>query len=172
MAEFLIMIVILAVCGLLFGKADTKKQILNTVGLDLKQDNYDSKKRSEFRNYAIKAMKKIVDLDGYNAQDEKQFLRFMSDNLSYAIWGREVKTGFGYYDTQTEYLNINVKTHYIKHGYRVISRRLDDVKKGNDTPLSTTIDFSNKSQAKRYCELLWDKYQYPWPDDWLKEDGI
>ena len=24
----------------------------------------------------------------------------------------------------------------------------------------------------RIVATVWDKYQYPWPDDWMKTDGI
>lgn len=87
MAEFVIMIAILVICGLLFGKADTKKELLNQVGLDLSERNYENKKEEEFRKYSIKAMKAVVDLDYYKAQNEKDFLEFMSDRLNLAVHG-------------------------------------------------------------------------------------
>ena len=31
--------------------------------------------------------------------------------------------------------------------------------------------FQNKIK-KKYIDKLWDKYQYPWPEDWLKEDSF
>lgn len=51
MAEFVIMIAILVICGLLFGKADTKKELLNQVGLDLSERNYDNKKGNHNHNH-------------------------------------------------------------------------------------------------------------------------
>lgn len=63
MAEFIIMIAIIVICGLLFGKADTKRELLNQVGLVLSDRNYENKKEEEFRKYSIKAMKAVVDLN-------------------------------------------------------------------------------------------------------------
>ena len=53
MAGFILMLVVLAVCGLLFGKADTKKELLNQVGLDLSSNRYETKKEDEFKKYAL-----------------------------------------------------------------------------------------------------------------------
>ena len=56
MVEFIIMIAIVVICGLLFGKADTKKELLNQVGLDFSERSYENKKKDEFRKYSIKAI--------------------------------------------------------------------------------------------------------------------
>ena len=45
MVEFIIMIAIVVICGLLFGKADTKKELLNQVGLDFSERSYENKKK-------------------------------------------------------------------------------------------------------------------------------
>ena len=95
MVEFIIMIAIVVICGLLFGKADTKKELLNQVGLDLSERSYEKKKEDEFRKYSIKAMKAVVDLDYYKAQDEREFLDFMSDKLNLAAHGRYEDNYFG-----------------------------------------------------------------------------
>lgn len=170
MAEFIVMIAIFLICGLLFGKADTKKELLNLVGLDFSGSNYENKKENEFRKYSIKAMKAVVDLDYYNAQNERDFLRFMSDKLDLAAHGRYVDDYLGGSEYKSLYLG--VKPNYIKHAERVIFRRQKDIEAGNNLPLSKTVVFSNKKSAKKYCEILWEKYQYPWPEDWLQKDGI
>ena len=98
MAGFVLMLVILAICGLLFGKADTKKELLNQVGLDLSQNRYETKKEDEFRKYALRAMREVVNLDYYRATDEKSFLDFMSDKLDLAVNGRSVENSWGGFD--------------------------------------------------------------------------
>ena len=170
MVEFIIMIAIVVICGLLFGKADTKKELLNQVGLDLSERSYENKKEDEFRKYSIKAMKAVVDLDYYKAQDEREFLDFMSDKLNLAAHGRYEDNYFGGSEYKSLYLG--VKTYYVKHAERVVYRRQKDIKAGNNSPLSKTVVFSDKKSAKRYCEILWGKYQYPWPEDWLQKDGM
>ena len=81
MAGFIMMLAVLAICGLLFGKADTKKELLNQVGLDLSQNRYETKKEDEFRKYSIQAMKKVVDTFYNGSSNEKWFLEIMSDKL-------------------------------------------------------------------------------------------
>lgn len=170
MVGFIIMIAIVVICGLLFGKADTKKELLNQVGLDLSERSYENKKEDEFRKYSIKAMKAVVDLDYYKAQDEREFLDFMSDRLNLAAHGRYEDNYFGGSEYKSLYLG--VKTNYVKHAERVVYRRQKDIKAGNNSPLSKTVEFSDKKSVKRYCEILWEKYQYPWPEDWLQKDGM
>ena len=170
MAEFVIIIAIIVICSLLFGKADTKKELLNQVGLDLTESNYENKKEYEFRKYSIRAMKAVVDLDAYKANNEKEFLDFMYDKLELAVYGQYVEDFIG----RQEYvsLNLGIKKNYVKHADRVISRRIKDTKAGNNSPLSKNVYFNDKKSAKKYCEILWDKYQYPWPEDWLQKDGF
>lgn len=115
-------------------------------------------------------MKAVVDLDYYKAQDEREFLDFMSDKLNLAAHGRYEDNYFGGSEYKSLYLG--VKTNYVKHAERVVYRRQKDIKAGNNSPLSKTVEFSDKKSAKRYCEILWEKYQYPWPEDWLQKDGM
>ena len=105
MVEFIIMIIILVICGLLFGKADTKKEMLNWVGLDLSERNYMNKKGNEFHSYSIKAMKAVVDLDYYDAQNEMDFLDFMYDTFDMVIYGRDDYPGERKY--RSIYLGVN-----------------------------------------------------------------
>ncbi len=162
------MIAVVVICGLLFGKADTKKELLNQVGLDLSQNRYETKKENEFRKYSIQAMKKVIELDTYRAKTEKDFLDFLSDKLNMAAYGKYEENSWGGEDYNTLYLG--VKKHYVEHASTVIYRRINDIKKKSATPVN--IDFSDKSRAKKYCESLWEKYQYPWPYDWMKNDGM
>lgn len=170
MVGFILIIVVLAICGLLFGKADTKKELLNQVGLDLSSNRYETRKEDEFKKFALRAMREVVNLDYYRATDEKSFLDFMSDKLDLAINGRSVENSWGGYEHESLYLG--VKKHYVDHAYTVVYRRTKDLKNGNNVLLSKNIDFSNKKSAKHYCEILWDKYQYPWPSDWMQNDGL
>ena len=170
MAGFLIAIAVLIICCLLFGKADTKKDILNEVGLDLSQSNYEDKKVREFQKYALKAMNAIIDLDSYYANSESDFLNYLEDKLQVSIWGGFEEDSFG--DLRPKSLYLGVKKHYVMHAYRVIIRRKDDIKNGNTEPLSKTVNFADKKSAKKYCEKLWEKYQYPWPEDWMQRDSM
>lgn len=169
MVEFFIMIVIIGVCYLIFGKADSKNDVLQTVGLKLDDQKYEGKKMSEFSKYCVMAMKKAVDLDEYKARNENEFLESIDDSLSAAVYGRTVSYGFD--DERTQYIYLGVKKHYAKHAATVVYRRKQDIKKGNSKLLCQTCNFSDKRAAKRYCELLWDKYQYPWPNNWLQKDS-
>ena len=63
-----------------------------------------------------------------------------------------------------------MKKHYVQHANTVIYRRIEDVRKGNAASLAKNVLFSDKKSIKRYCEILWEKYQYPWPEDWMQKD--
>ena len=170
MSHIIIVIIIIVIC-LLFGKADTKKEILSWVGLDLSESNYENKKKKEFRKYTIKAMKAVIDLDYYKAKNETQFLNYMSNTLFIAEQGGHyVDDYFG--GSKYESLYLGIKKNYIKHAESVIRRRIKDVEAGNDSLSSKNVEFSDKKSAKKYFERLWEKYQYPWPEDWLQRDGI
>ena len=152
MAGFILALIVLLICGLLFGKADTKKNILNQVGLDLSQNRYETKKEDEFCRYALQAMRKCIDDEYYNAKDERSFLGYMSRALDKAAYGSFETNAWG----EEEYkapTNLGVKKHYIEHAYRVISRRENAIKAGKATYVNN-IDFTNKSSAKSYCKTL------------------
>jgi hypothetical protein len=167
MLEFFAVIAFIGICSILFGKADNKRSWLNVVGLDLRKDTYVNIKKDEFRKYTLKAMKAVVDLESYDAKDESSFLGFMSNNL----WQALLRYSSLEQDDSKK-LNLGVKENYIKHASRVVSRRLEDLKKGNNKTLSKLVNFSDKKSAKKYCELIWEEYQYPWPEDWLQNDSI
>ena len=46
--SFLVLLVFVGVLALIFGKADTKRELLNQIGLDLSKESYDSLKEREF----------------------------------------------------------------------------------------------------------------------------
>ena len=170
MAGFILMLALLAICGLLFGKADRKKELLNQVGLDLSQNSYETRKEDEFRKYSIQAMKKVVDTFYNGSADENKFLEVMSDDLRYALHGKTEKNSWDEY----EYLPpiyLGVKKHYVEHAYRVIYRRQEDIKKGKETTFAKNVNFMDKKSVKLYCVKLWDKYQYPWPKNWMQNDN-
>jgi len=171
MVEFILILAFVVVCALIFGKADTKKELLNQVGLDLSQERYETKKEKEFRKYALQAMKEAIDLGCCWASSEKDFLNYMSGKLEYALHGKYEENSWGGEDYIPP-IYLGVKTHYVKHAYRVICRRKDDINKGNVVPLAKNVVFSDKKSVKRYCEILWEKYQYPWPVDWMQNDGM
>lgn len=171
MAGFILMLAVLAICGLLFGKADTKKELLNQVGLDLSQNRYETKKEDEYRKYSIQAMKKVVDTFYNGSSNENWFLEIMSDKLQYALNGNTEKNCWGDYEYHPP-IYLGVKRHYVEHAYRVIYRRQEDLKQGKKTELAKNVNFMDKKSVKHYCEKLWDKYQYPWPKNWMQNDSV
>ena len=172
MAGFILMIAVVVVCVLIFGKADSKREILQQVGLDLSESNYEAKKQQEFEKYCIKALNASLKDENYKCKDESSFLRHTDNYLSTALWGDE------YYDDCTDLyeikypIYIDVKKHYIEFARDVVGRRIMDIKDGNVSKISCSGDFSDKSYAKRYIRTLWEKYQYPWPKNWKQQDGL
>ena len=167
MVEFLLIIFVIVVCVLLFGKADSKKYVLNQVGLDLSEKNYENKKENEFAKYCVKAMKEAV--SGYNVvgKNETDFLYNLDNILDFAC------RGFKYeHDYDTPSPNLYVRSHYIKFASTVVGRRIDALKKEDSSVLILNCNYVSKQDLKKYIDKLWDKYQYPWPEDWLKEDSF
>ena len=160
MLEFILIIAILAISGLLFGKADTKREILNQVGLDYSPSKYESVKEKEFKKYCIKAMYNAIEKYDCRGTDEISFLRDLAGTL---------KTGV--YEEGNNLAYLMVKKHYIRHAYNVVEKRIREILSEDATPLIRECVFSNKSDLKRYIEILWNKYQYPWPEDWQQQDG-
>ena len=165
--ELIIVIIVIAICALLFGKADTKRVVLNQVGLDLNDKTYDNKKESEFEKYCKKAMKEAVNSHNVIATNEKDFLFNLDNILDFAC------RGFKYeHDYDSTGPNLYVKSHYIKYASTVVGRRLDALKKEECPMLLANCNYSSKQDLKKYIDKLWARYQYPWPEDWKKEDGI
>lgn len=155
MVYFIFLVLILCIVGLVFGKADTKKEILNQVGLDLSASAYEDKKAAEFAKYCKKAIK--IASEGYAANSEEEFLRHAYHFLV---------------QKSCENLYIGVKGHYVDFAIQVLVRRFTAIKHKSGEQISGSFNFSNKYSINRYIDVLWDKYQYPWPKNWLQKDGM
>lgn len=153
MLGFFILIMIVVLCLFIFGKADTKRELLNEIGFDLSESNYVSKKETEFAKSCKKAIR--IAAEGCNVKLENEFLNYV-----YSFLNRQV----------CKNLNIDVKKHYVDFALRVVERRMEAISKGERNVIFNDFDFSNKSEINRYIERLWDKYQYPWPKNWLQRD--
>ena len=153
MIEFLITIAAIIVCCLLFGKADTKRGILNEVGLDLSEDCYKSKKEAEFARYCKKAIK--IASEDFKGNTEREFLSFVQNVFDEVLY---------------ENSSIGVKRHYVNFAETIIYRRRHDM--NQNEPLTCRFNFSDNRSRSRYVNWIWEKYQYPWPKDWLKTDSF
>lgn len=160
--EFFIVLFVIVLCILFFGKADSKKEILNQVGLDLSPGLYETQKQNEYKKYCIKAMSNAIDKFGCIGRNEMEFLENLSSILYKGAYGEE--------DNNLRYLE--VKNHYITHACTVVDRRIDALKSNNTFSLMNNCDFTQKSDLKKYVKNLWEKYQCPWPSDWQKKDGM
>ena len=173
--ELLIIVIIIVVCVLIFGKADTKKSMLNSVGLDLSKNAYDTNKRIEFERYCKKAMKAAVEKYNVSGKNEKEFVDLLDDILYRCLYERHYDPidydEYGYPSSHQK-LSIPILNHYIMFAYEVLERRIHDLKNGDAPTTLSHYDFSNKSDIKKYVDWIWEKYQYPWPDNWLIKDGI
>ena len=167
MVEFLFVIILIVVFVLLFGKADSKKYVLNQVGLDLSEKTYENKKENEFAKYCVKAMKEAINEHNVAGKNEMDFLYNLDNVLDFAC------RGFKYeHDYDVSKPNLYVKSHYIKFASTVVGRRIESLKKGDSSVLISNCSYSSKQDLKKYIDKLWDKYQYPWPENWMKEDSF
>lgn len=153
--EFFIVLFVIIVCVLIFGKADSKKEILNQVGLDLSPGLYETQKQMEYKKYCIKAMSNAIDKFGCTGINEKDFLHKLSRILIEGAYGEE--------ENNLAYLE--VRNHYITHACTVVDRRIETLKSDNHVSLMNNCDFTQKSHLKKYVKILWEKYQCPWPSD-------
>ena len=167
MVEFLFVIILIVVCVLLFGKADSKKYVLNQVGLDLSKKSYENKKENEFAKYCVKAMLEAVSGHNVVGKNEMDFLYNLDNILDFACRGLKY-----YHDYDAPKPNLYVKSHYIKFASTVVNRRIEALKKGDTSILIPNCNYAKKQDLKKYINKLWDKYQYPWSEDWLKEDSF
>lgn len=168
MAGFIIMIVIIVVCILLFGNADSKRTVLKEVGLDLSEKNYENQKEKEFEKYCKKAMKlAITDYNVYGTS-ELSFLYDLGSTLDYACDG----LNFEHPDDYNKKPSLQVSKHYIRFASKVVYRRVKALEKAEAPILLRNCDYSAKGDLKKYIDALWNKYQYPWPKDWKQNDGI
>lgn len=152
----IILIISFAICCLIFGKADTKREVLQVVGLDLSEQNYKTKKEIEYEKYCIKALYNAVDRYNCIGKNEKEFLDVLYNSLFKA-------------DINHEYLMVS--NHYVKQAYVVVFRRIKALESDSKEELVKNCNFTLKKDIKRYINKLWEKYQYPWPSDWLQIDS-
>lgn len=155
MIEFIITIIVIIICCLLFGKADTKRNILNEVGLDLSEDCYTSKKEAEFARYCKKAIR--IASDNFRGNTEKEFISFVLSVFDEVLY---------------EHSSIGVKSHYVDFAHKIIYRRINDISHNNNDSIQFKYNFSDNRSRNRYINWIWEKYQYPWPKDWLKTDSF
>ena len=165
--ELIIAIIVIAICVILFGKADSKRTVLNQVGLDLSEKSYNTQKENEFEKNCKKAMKEAVSGQCVRGKDEWNFLINLDDVLDFAFRGIKYE-----HDYDAPAPNLFVKEHYIKFASTVVGRRIDAIKKVGYPELLANCNYSSKQDLKKYIDKLWARYQYPWPEDWKKEDGI
>lgn len=166
---FVIIVLVIVLIVLIFGKADTKREVLNQVGLDLSASAYESKKESEFANYCMKAMKVAIDNYDANGKDEKEFL----SNMNHIFFLSSLGSGIKKYEECDSSLPIylHVPDYYIRFAREVVNRRLYDIKNSNAPILVKNCNYLSKKELRFYVKVLWKKYQHPWPDDWLKADS-
>ena len=126
MAYFILMLVSLTICGLLFGKADTKRSILKEVGLDLSESTYIEQKQREYKKECIKALENAIKYYDYRAHNEKELLTDIASALYHAQ----------YRDEEGETISLGVKRRYVEFADTVVKRRQHDL-------------YKNKTSAKR-----------------------
>ena len=172
--QLIIIGVIIVVCVLIFGKADTKKSMLNSVGLDLSKNAYDTNKRIEFERYCKKAMKAAVEKYNVSGKNEKEFVDLLDDILYRCLYERHydpIDYDDDGFPSSRQKLSIPLLNHYIKFAYEVLERRIHDIKNSDAPKPSSYYDFSNKKDIIKYIDWIWENYQYPWPSDWLQKDN-
>lgn len=156
MIEFIFLLIIVVIGILIFGNANTKKNILNEVGLDLNSSTYESLKEKEFKKNCLKAINNAIKTYNITGNNELLFLQNLIHILDNAY--------LNYYNSN-EY-NLFVKIEFIEFSSQIIYRRIHAIK---DNPIGSNVyNFSDKQDIKKYINFLWNKYQYPWPNDWIK----
>lgn len=162
MLEFIIMLAIVGVGALIFGKADTKREVLNMVGLDLSESAHENMKINEFEKYCKKALVNSADksFQVYADWQEFGFLDYLRETLYEGAWGE-----------QSNNLNyLMVKRHYIKHALTVVNRRIKSIKENDNDNFAYGNVSITRGNVKYYINALWDKYECPWPEDWNQTD--
>ena len=154
----IIIFVIVVIIAFIFAKPDNKKSMLNTVGLDLSDSAYHTLKEKEFARKCLIALTNATMKISQDVNGEKQFLWILIHILSK-----------GMYNDDLNYLHVS--SHYITHAWCVANDRYNEIEKNNEVAPLLNIDFSDETARKRYVKLLWEKYQYPWPSDWLKKEN-
>lgn len=161
MSDFLIWVAFIAILFIIFGKTDEKRTVLRSVGLDFSQSNYESMKEAEFKKNCRKAMTEAMDKYNVQGSDEADFLERLDEVLNECAYHLK--------NEWSEPRIISVHPHFSKHAMTVIYRRLSDLRKGECEHLLSPCDFKDKKDLKKYIQRLWERYQAPWPENWLTE---
>jgi len=172
--ELLVIGIIIVVCVLIFGKADTKKSMLNSVGLDLSENAYDTNKRIEFERYCKKAMKTAVEKYNVSGKNEKEFADLLEDTLYLSLHERNydpIDYDDDGFPSSRQKFSLPILDHYIRFAHEVIERRIYAIKNDDAPSTPSHYDFTNNKDIKKYMDWVWDKYQYPWPSNWLQKDN-
>ena len=167
LVAFVILVFFIILCILIFGKADSKRNLLQSVGLDLSESAYEGKKESEFANYCKKAMKVAINNYDVKGEDEKDFLEELEDVLFKSMFSES-----NCFDDEgirrVPRYNLQVDNYYANFARDVVRRRLNELRHSNPPLFYPGCNFLSKTDLKKYIEILWKKYQHPWPNDWIK----
>lgn len=159
MIGFILLFIIVVILALIFGSANTKRDILNEIGLDLSSSKYESLKEKEFRRNCLKAINNAISMYNITGNNELAFLNNLLNVLDEASLSYRISNGY----------NLFVKTEFIEFSSRVVYRRIHTINDNKENSKNLEeFDFTDKQDVKRYINRLWDKYQYPWPQDWIK----
>ena len=172
-----VFVLIILICIFIFSKTDTKRAVLGSVGLDLNQNVYESCKEKEFEKYCKKGLMLTIEKCGVRGKDEKEFLQSLNKALKNVIKGSYfLQTGTDiegqpvFERKQAPF--IDVKRHYIQFAAAVVKRRLESMDEPGQPVLVNNCNYSQNNDVKFYINRLWSEYQYPWPDNWMINDGI
>ena len=170
------MFILLILIITFFSSTDQKRELLNEIGLDLSKDTYQKGKEKEFVKHCISAMHIAIinhDAIGFDEADFLKKLRWILLNSYSGPERYDPAYGYDEYEytgDEKPFYYLGEKPRYIKFVLEVVRRRLDDFNLTYPPPLITPCDYSKKDDLKRYVYALWDKYQTPWPKNWMKDD--
>lgn len=151
-------ILILVIIAFVFAKPDNKRGMLSSIGLDLSKSSYESLKESEYAKKCLKALENAtLKVDTYHTKNETDFLINLIPILNKGMYANDLNY-------------LEVSEHYIEHSWIVANRRYEHCKNGNQKPC--IFDFNDTKCRKKYARFLWENYQYPWPEDWLKKESF
>lgn len=157
--SFLVLLVFVGVLALIFGKADTKRELLNQIGLDLSKESYDSLKEREFARSCLKALMNATNEVSLYENTELCLIKQLLYVLNNAVYGEE-RNNLSY---------LGVQKHFLSHCHWIVYKRHSDLCYENAKPIMQNVDFKDKEVQKTYVKLLWQKYNLPWPQDWNKK---
>lgn len=155
----LLTIAIVIIIAFVISKADTKRALLSSIGLDLSDSTYKTIKEREFAKYCQIALLNASKSLHHNYNSERDFL-----------WSLICTLGEARVSSKSNCLY--VPDHYIQFAWLVANRRYEELDKSKYCKPLINESLNIKKYRKKYVMLLWKKYQYPWNSDWLKEDKL